>query len=99
MFTLLAIGTVAGIVFGLRCNVFVLVPITLLAVAGITLRNIATHQDVESIVIAVFASVALLQIGYIVGCVLRIAAQAHPPTRVNLPHRASKSEVTYWTTQ
>jgi hypothetical protein len=68
----LIIGTVAGILIGLRFSVFALIPATLLATGVI----IVTDQHGPRIIaITVFGTVVLLQIGYIVGCVVRFYAR------------------------
>jgi hypothetical protein len=94
MFAFLIIGAIAGMLLGLRFNVFALVPAILLAIIAIALSDLVNRQSVAMIVLTVFATVVLLQIGYVVGRLLKVAAQAYLPTRTNVPYRGSKSELT-----
>jgi hypothetical protein len=75
MVAFLAIGTFVGIVLGLRFSVFILVPAILLAIAVIAATDTAVHQSTGVIVVTVLATTALLQIGYVVGRVLKVAAE------------------------
>jgi hypothetical protein len=94
MLAFLIVATFAGVLLGLRFNIFVLVLAILLAIAAITLRDIATRQSVVVILVTAFAAVVLLQIGYIVGRVLKAAIQARWPTWTLMGHRRPKSEPT-----
>lgn len=69
-------GAAAGIFLGLRFKVFVLVPATLLAtlLTIVGRREILQDHGLIAITITVFGTVMSLQIGYIVGGVLRVAA-------------------------
>ncbi len=87
MHVFLIVAAFVGIILGLRFNVFVLVPVILLAIALITLREIATGQSAGVILLATFAAVVLLQIGYIAGRVLKVAIQARWPTWTLMRHR------------
>ncbi len=93
MHVFLIVAAFVGIILGLRFNVFVLVPVILLAIALITLREIATGQSAGVILLATFAAVVLLQIGYIAGSVLKVAIQARWPTWT-LMGRRRRSEPT-----
>jgi hypothetical protein len=70
MMIFIIIGTIAGILLGLRFKVFVLVPAILIAACAI----IVTGHGLKAIVLTVLATAALLQIGYILGCVVRAYA-------------------------
>ncbi len=94
MLAFLIVAPFAGILLGLRFNVFVLVPAMLLAIVAITLSDIATRQSVGVILVTTFATVVLLQIGYIAGRVLKIVAQAGSPTWTLVGHRRHRSELT-----
>ena len=72
MLVFLIIGTMAGILIGLRFSVFALIPATLLATGAI----IATDQHGPKIIaLTVFGTTVLLQIGYVVGCVVQFYAR------------------------
>ncbi len=77
MIVFLAIGTIAGILLGLRFKVFVLVPAILIA----TIVIIASGHELKVTALTVFGTVVALQIGYIAGCVLRVMARERVPTR------------------
>jgi hypothetical protein len=87
MMIFLIIGTVAGILLGLRFKVFVLVPAILIAAGAIV---VAGH-GLELIVLTVLATAALLQIGYVVGCVVRVYADAYLQRRTALRHHLDLS--------
>jgi hypothetical protein len=70
MIVFVVICTIAGVVLGLRFNVLVLIPAMLLATA-ITI-GLASNRAYSNILLAVFESMASLQIGYFIGCVLQI---------------------------
>ena len=91
MVAFLIVALFVGTVLGLRFNVFVLVPAILLAIAVIALRDIATRQSVGVILVTTFATVVLLQIGYIAGRVVKVATQtysadlgAHAPSALQI---------------
>jgi len=71
------IGSIAGILLGLRFKVFILVPAILIAAGAI----VAAGHD---LVVTFLATVALLQIGYLVGCVARVYANAYLQYRTAL---------------
>jgi len=73
------IGSIAGILLGLRFKVFILVPAILIAAGAI----VAAGHD---LVVTFLATVALLQIGYLVGCVARVYANAYLQYRTALRH-------------
>lgn len=60
------LGTAAGILLGLRFNVFALVPTILIAIVGIVL----IERELRVIIFTAVGTVVLLQFGYIGGCVL-----------------------------
>jgi hypothetical protein len=67
MLVFFAVGTVAGLLLGLRFKLFVLVPAILIA----TLAIVLSSRGLRVIVFTEVGTVALLQVGYIGGCVLR----------------------------
>jgi len=75
--TFFLVSAIIGILLGLRFNVFVLLPATLIAACAI----IAAHYRFEPIPLIVFATATLLQIGYVLGCVIRAYTNRHPPER------------------
>jgi hypothetical protein len=68
MLVFFAVGTVAGLLLGLRFKLFVLVPAILIA----TLAIVLSSRGLRVIVFTEVGTVALLQVGYIGGCVLRV---------------------------
>ena len=66
------IAVIVGILLALHFKVFVLVPATLLAVAVIVASN---YQPKPAIALTVIGSAVLLQIGYVVGVVVRALLQ------------------------
>ena len=73
MVVFLVIGTIAGILLGMRFKVFVLAPATLLAAAVIIANS---HQPKLAMALTVVATTILLQIGYLVGLAVRAMARA-----------------------
>ena len=74
MLVFLIIGTMAGILIGLRFSVFALIPATLLATVAI----IVTDQHGPKIIaLTVLGTAVLLQIGYIAGCVVQFYARRY----------------------
>jgi hypothetical protein len=67
MMLFLIIGTLAGVLLGLRFKVLVLVPFILILACAI----IATGDGWKTIAITILATAVLLQIGYLVGLVVR----------------------------
>ena len=74
--TFLIISTIAGIMLALRFKVVVLGPAILLATAVITMSVILSGHKAGAIALTVFGTAALLQIGYISGCILHALAQS-----------------------
>jgi len=85
--TFLIIGTVLGILLGLRFKVFVLVPATLVVACAI----IATGHGPQAIALTVLATAVLLQVSYIVGCVVRAHAGVYLQSRKILRYRLPRS--------
>ena len=68
----LAIGAIGGIILGFRFKVFVLVPATLFLAGVIAAGGLAAGQQFRVIAVSVVLTAALLQVGYIVGCVMGV---------------------------
>jgi hypothetical protein len=68
MMHFLIIGAFAGALLGLRFKVFVLVPFILILGCAI----IATGEGWRAIALTIFASAALVQIGYLLGLAGRV---------------------------
>ena len=79
----LIVGALAGAALGLRFKVLVLVPAILFA----TVIIIASGHELKVIALTVFGTAVALQIGYVVGCMLRVITGAYLPARrrVHLP--------------
>jgi hypothetical protein len=88
MVVFLIIATITGILLGLRFKVFVLVPAVLIASGAV----IITGHGPKIIALTMLAATALLQIGYIFGCIVRVYADAYLPARTTPRHRLSRSE-------
>jgi len=73
----LIVGTLAGIALGLRFKVLVLVPAILFA----TVIIIASGHELKVIAFTVFGTAVVLQIAYVVGCMLRLTTGAYLPAR------------------
>ena len=73
MIVFLVVGTIVGILLGMRFKVFVLAPATLLAAAVIIASG---HQPKVAMAFTVLATAVLLQIGYLVGLAIRAMARA-----------------------
>jgi hypothetical protein len=66
------IAPIVGILLGLRFKVFVLVPATLLAAVAVTASG---HQSKVTLALSLLGTVVLLQIGYLVGLIVRAHLQ------------------------
>jgi hypothetical protein len=87
MMMFLIICTIGGILLGLRFKVFVLVPTILVAAGAI----IMTGNSFKVIALTLLATVALLQIGYVAGCVIRAHVSPRLQQRMALRHRFNLS--------
>jgi membrane protein DedA with SNARE-associated domain len=65
------VGIMAGVALGLRFNVLVLIPAMLLAAAVTVASGLARGHTSGVILFALFGTLASLQAGYFVGCVLQ----------------------------
>jgi hypothetical protein len=84
--------TIVGILVGvllalLRFKVLVLVPTILIAACAI----IVAGHELRVIALTISATAALLQIGYLVGCIARLYADAHLRARKAPRGRLAKS--------
>jgi hypothetical protein len=70
MIALMLLLPAVGAALGLRFRIFVLAPVMLLVGAVTVGFGIAIGQGSASILLLVFGDLALLQIGYFIGCVL-----------------------------
>jgi hypothetical protein len=90
MLVFLIIGAIAGIMLGVRFKVLVLVPAFLIATV-IIIVNGSSHS-LSAIVLTVLGTVASLQIGFIVGSILRAVARAYLPARTTERHQRPGSK-------
>ena len=88
MMLFLIIGTLAGVLLGLRFKVLVLVPFILIFAGAI----IATGDGWKAIAITILATAVLLQIGYLVGLVVRIWAGWYPSAGKKPRYQSAKSK-------
>jgi hypothetical protein len=70
MIALMLLLPAVGAALGLRFRIFVLAPVMLLVGVVTVGFGIAIAQGSASILLLVFGDLALLQIGYFIGCVL-----------------------------
>ena len=84
------ICTISGTSLGLFFRVFALVPAMLLATVVITMMGWTHGLGLGTIALTVLGAMALLQIGYVVGCVLHAAACR--PMLTTLRYRFSRSK-------
>jgi len=88
MMLFLIIGTLAGVLLGLRFKVFVLVPFILIIAGAI----IATGHGLKALALTILATAVLLQIGYMLGLVVRVWAGRYLMKRKNPRDQPSKSK-------
>jgi hypothetical protein len=88
MIVFVTVGAVVGFALGLRFRVFVLFPVTLAAVCAIA----ATGHGLSAIAPAMLATAVLLQVGYILGCVVQVYAGAYIQARATPNYRSFKVE-------
>ena len=84
----LIIGTLAGVLLGLRFKVLVLVPFILILACAI----IATGDGLSAIALTILATAVLLQIGYMLGLVVRFWAGRYFGRWMDSRYRSSKSK-------
>ena len=72
MIGFLAIGAVAGMMLGFRFRVLVLVPATLFVAGVVTAVGLVGGQQFRVIALTAVLTAVLLQVGYIVGCVVEV---------------------------
>jgi hypothetical protein len=77
MLVFLIAGAIAGILLGIRFKVLVIVPASLLA-AVIVIANGSGHK-LGAVVLTLVGTLASLQIGYVVGSILRALVRARFP--------------------
>ena len=75
-------GAIAGIILGLRFKVLVVIPAILLATVVIIVSG--SGDKLSAIVLTVVGTAVSLQIGYIVGSILRALARAYLPARMRV---------------
>lgn len=94
MLVFLIVATLIGITLGLRFNIFVLVPAILLASTVITLSEIAERQSIKLIIIGSVGTVVSVQIGYLGGRLLNVAARSYSAASIAVRYRNSESQLT-----
>ena len=70
MITSLILTAAVGAILGLRFRVFVLAPATLIVGGCAIIAGMLAGHDTRLVVLSVAGTLALLQIGYIAGCLL-----------------------------
>ena len=79
MLVFLIAGAVAGLLLGTRFKVLVIVPASLLAaIIVFVIVNSSGHES-GAVVLTLLATLAALQIGYVVGSILQASIRAHLP--------------------
>jgi hypothetical protein len=82
------IGTLAGVLTGLRFKVLVLVPFILILACAI----IVTGDGLKVTTLTIVATAVLIQIGYMLGVVVRVWAGRYLTKRNNPRYQPSKSK-------
>jgi hypothetical protein len=78
MITLVIIGAIAGAVLSIRFRVLALVPAILVATVIVIMLGHHIGQHLGAIALTALATIASLQIGYMLGCVARAKAPPYP---------------------
>jgi hypothetical protein len=81
MADLLIIGVVAGGLLGLRFKILILIPASLVTIAAATVAEIAGGYEFKFAALTALGTVALLQIGYLLGCIVQVMIPARPSAR------------------
>jgi hypothetical protein len=89
MLTLMILSTLFGAILGTRFKVFVLFPAIFTSAALIAGAGVAHGGDVWSIALAVTVCITGLQIGFLAGIAIRVAAARAP--RLPGDHAAASS--------
>jgi hypothetical protein len=77
MLVFLIAGAIAGVLLGLRFKVLVIVPASLLA--AIMIIATGSGQQLGAFILTLLVTLASLQIGYVVGSILRALVRARLP--------------------
>ena len=85
MMFILIIGAVVGIALGRRFKVLVLVPATMLTAIVIAAAGIVSGQQWSALLLTILGTVALLQIGYIAGCLRQVLAPMRSMEHLRCP--------------
>lgn len=94
MLAFLITGAMAGVLLGFRFKVLVLVPALLLATVIIIING--SGHSLSAIVLTVVGTAVSLQIGYIVGGILRPVVRAYLPARTRERHEQPGSKPAHW---
>ena len=88
MMLFLVIGTLAGVLLGLRFKVFILFPFILIIACAIT----ATGHGFKAIALTILATAVLVQVGYVLGLVGRVWAGQYLRRRKNPRYQPSRTK-------
>ena len=91
MVTFVIIGAIAGAVLSTRFRVLALIPAIVVATFVVILGGHHIGQHGLAIVLTLFATIASLQIGYLLGCVVRAKASSYPASTVHWPSVGRKA--------
>jgi len=78
MITLVIVGAIAGALLSVRLRVLALVPAILVATVIVIILGHHLGQHAGAIALTALATIASLQIGYMLGCVARAKAPPYP---------------------
>ena len=78
MVTFVVIGAIAGALMSMRLKVLALIPVIFVATVVVILIGHHIGQHVLAIALYALATIAALQIGYMLGCVVRAKVPAYP---------------------
>ena len=85
MVTFAIIGAIAGALLGIRFKVLVLIPAILVATVVVIITGHQIGQHVLAIVLSALATISALEIGYMVGCVVRVKVLPSAPNTWHFP--------------
>ena len=83
----LIIGTLAGVLLGLRFKVLALVPFILILACAI----VATGDGLKAVALTILATAVLVEVGYALGLVVRVLAAQYLWARNRPRYPSSKS--------
>ena len=81
MTVILIIGTITGLVLGLRFSVFVLAPAIFSSLTGLITIGVLNGHDARTITLMILAALASVQVGYLTSCVFQASLSSRAVDR------------------